>query len=311
MADQQQLDLLLQGVDTWNIWRTHQVEARPNLYKANLSEATLFGANLSGANLSGADLFGADLFGADLSSANLSGADLFGTNLSSANLSGANLSGARTRMTMFGNVDLRKVKGLETINHVGPSNIATNTISRSAGDVPDVFLRGAGLSDTFITYAHSLAQNHIEYYTCFISYSNRDQDFVERLYTDLQSKGVRCWYAPEDLEIGDKIKRRIDETIRIYDKLIVVLSEHSIASHWVAYEVEKALEKEPEGNSNVLFPIRLDQAALTCTTPWAEDIRRTRLIGDFEQWKGYEAYQKSLQRLLCALNSSKPKNEEK
>src|SRR6266699_1789724 len=109
MADQQQLDLLLQGVDTWNIWRTHQVEARPNL-------------------------------------------------------SGANLSGARTRMTMFGNVDLRKVKGLETINHVGPSNIATNTISRSAGDVPDVFLRGAGLSDTFITYAHSLAQNHIEYY---------------------------------------------------------------------------------------------------------------------------------------------------
>src|SRR6266699_341512 len=139
MADQQQLDLLLQGVDTWNIWRTHQVEARPNLYKANLSEATLFGANLSGANLSEATLFG-------------------------ANLSGANLSGARTRMTMFGNVDLRKVKGLETINHVGPSNIATNTISRSAGDVPDVFLRGAGLSDTFITYAHSLAQNHIEYY---------------------------------------------------------------------------------------------------------------------------------------------------
>src|SRR6266699_2161661 len=159
MADQQQLDLLLQGVDTWNIWRTHQVEARPNLYKANLSEATLFGANLSGANLSEATLFGANL-----SSANLSGADLFGTNLSSANLSGANLSGARTRMTMFGNVDLRKVKGLETIKHVGPSNIATNTISRSAGDVPDVFLRGAGLSDTFITYAHSLAQNHIEYY---------------------------------------------------------------------------------------------------------------------------------------------------
>jgi hypothetical protein len=271
MADQQQLDLLLQGVDTWNTWRTQQVEARPNLYKADLSEATLFGANLTGADL----------------------------------------TGARTRMTIFGNVDLRTVKGLETIYHAGLSNIATNTISRSAGDIPDVFLRGAGLSDTFITYVHSLAQNHIEYYTCFISYSNRDQDFVERLYTDLQSKGVRCWCAPQDLEIGDKIKLRIDETIRIYDKLIVVLSEHSIASHWVAYEVEKALEKEPEGNSNVLFPIRLDQAALTCTTPWAEDIRRTRLIGDFERWKGHEAYQKSLQQLLCALNSSKPKNGEK
>ena len=89
MADQQQLDLLLQGVDTWNIWRTHQVEARPNLYKANLSEATLFGANLSGANLSEATLFGANLSGA-----NLSGADLFAANLSGADLAAANLRGA-------------------------------------------------------------------------------------------------------------------------------------------------------------------------------------------------------------------------
>src|SRR5436305_1431458 len=172
MANQQQLDLLRQGVDAWNTWRRQHEEVRP-----------------------------------DLSKANLSGADL----------SGATLSKAIMRETTFGNVDLRTVKGLETIVHLGPSTIGTDTISRSEGDIPEVFLREAGLTDPFITYARSLAQNPIEYYTCFISYSSKDEPFAERLYTDLQRKSVRCWFAPEDMKTGDKIRHRIDESIRLYD----------------------------------------------------------------------------------------------
>src|SRR5205807_3279483 len=38
-------------------------------------------------------------------------------------------------------------------------------------------------------------------------------------YADLQANNVRCWYAPEDLKIGDKFRVRIDESIRLYDKL--------------------------------------------------------------------------------------------
>src|SRR6266436_5046549 len=99
----------------------------------------------------------------------------------------------------------------------------------------------------------------IQFYSCFISYSSKDQEFAERLHADLQSKNVRCWFAPEDLKIGDRFRVRIDESIRLYDKLLLILSEHSLASNWVAYEVEKALNKEPEGTPNVLFPIRLDK----------------------------------------------------
>src|SRR6266496_1351480 len=280
-----------------------------DLYKANLYSAHLSEADLSGATLDRADLSFAHFSGANLNFAHFSGATLIGADLSRATLGGAVFSKAIMLGTIFGNVDLRMVKGLETIVHFGPSTIGTDTLMRSEGDIPEVFLREAGLSDTFITYARSLAQHPIEYYTCFISYSSKDQEFAERLYTDLRSKGVHCWYAPEDIEIGDKIRPLIDETIRHYDKLLVVLSEHSIASSWVAYEVEKALNKEPEGTPNVLFPIRLDQAVLTCTTLWAEDIRHTRHIGDFERWKEHDAYQKSLQRLLRALNSSKTKKE--
>jgi TIR domain/Pentapeptide repeats (8 copies) len=308
-----------------------------NLYRADLSEANLYRANLYRANLSGADLSGANLrvaklYGADLRSANLSGAKLYGANLRSTNLSGANLSGAklygadlseadlygvglsgadlskaRTGKTHFDNIDLRGVKGLEAINHWGPSSISTSTLERSEGDIPDVFLREAGLSDPFIEYVHALVGKPIQYYTCFISYSSKDQDFAQRLYADLQSNGIRCWYAPEDLNIGDKFRQKIDESIRLYDKLLLVLSQHSIASTWVAYEVERALNKEPQGIPNVLYPVRLDDTILTCATSWAQDVQSTRHIGDFVRWKEHDPYQHSFQRLLRALQQKDPR----
>src|SRR6266536_2125750 len=203
MADQQQSYLLRQGVDAWNTWRTQHKKVKPNLRGAALSEANLSGANLSEADLNRADLSFAHFSGANLNfahfrgatliGADLSGATLIGADLSRATLGGAVFSKAIMLGTIFGNVDLRMVKGLETIVHFGPSTIGTDTLMRSEGDIPEVFLREAGLSDTFITYARSLAQHPIEYYTCFISYSSKDQEFAERLYTDLRSKGVHCW----------------------------------------------------------------------------------------------------------------------
>jgi hypothetical protein len=74
----------------------------------------------------------------------------------------------------------------------------------------------------------------------FISYSSKDEDFARRLRLDLKRKGVRCWFAPEDLKIGARIRPAIDEAIQKHDKLLLVLSEHSIDSPWVEQEVETA-----------------------------------------------------------------------
>jgi len=73
----------------------------------------------------------------------------------------------------------------------------------------------------------------------FISYSTANQDFAERLHADLQARGVRCWFAPHDLEGGKKIHDQIDEAIRVYDRLLVILSRESMSSRWVKTEIEK------------------------------------------------------------------------
>jgi hypothetical protein len=106
------------------------------------------------------------------------------------------------------------------------------------------------------------------------------------------------------LKIGDRFPERIEESIRLYDKLLLVLSESSVNSRWVEREVRAAFEKEerpPE--RTVLFPIRVDDAVMDTNKAWAADIRRSRHIGDFREWKEHDSYRKALERLLRDLRA--------
>jgi len=334
MANEEHLALLRQETDDWNDWRADNPEITPNLigadlsgahlsgvnlYGANLSGANLSGANLNGAHLFGTDLYGADLYGAsligahlnganlsraDLSRANLSRANLSRANFSGTNLSGTNLYGADIGYTSFSDIDLGEVKGLESVNHLGPSSIGVDTVYNSQGNIPEEFLRGCGLPDTLIAYVRSLTGERIQFYSCFISYSHQDEAFAQRLYNDLQGKGVRCWFAPEDMKVGDRIRPTIDQAIRVRDKLLLVLSEHSIKSQWVETEVETAFEEERRQKKTILFPISLDKTVMEAEQAWSADIRRTRHIGDFSQWKEHDAYQQALARLLRDLRGT-------
>src|SRR6266568_3783383 len=319
MANQEHLDILKQGVDAWNAWREQHPEVLPDfsvadLSKANLREVNFYGsylygsyfyvANLRNANLRGAYLSGAKLNWANLSGADLSRANLRGTILTNAKLNGANLRRAKAAGTTFGNIDLSRVKGLNAVNHNGPSTIGLDTISHSQGNIPEIFLRKAGVPDSIIEAIPSLigSLRPIDFYSCFISYSDKDRAFAERLYDDLQSKGVRCWFAPEDLKWGEKIRTGIDEAIHLHDKLLLILSKHSVASGWVEHEVKSALAKERKEKRIVLFPIRLDKAIFDSPLAWATEIRHERNIGDFTGWKQHDDYQKALARLLSELN---------
>jgi hypothetical protein len=187
--------------------------------------------------------------------------------------------------------------------HDGPSTIGIDSIFRSKGKIPEIFLRGAGVPEGFITYMKSLVVNPIEYYSCFISYSSKDEEFAKRLHADLQAAHVRCWFAPEDLKIGDRFRPKIDEAIRLHDKLLIVLSKSSVASAWVETEVESAFEREHEEGRTVLFPIRLDNGVMETGEAWAADIRRRRHIGDFSEWKNQDSYQEGFAGLLRDLKA--------
>jgi hypothetical protein len=68
----------------------------------------------------------------------------------------------------------------------------------------------------------------IEQYSCFISYSAQDRVFAERIYSDLQEVGIRCWLDSKDLKIGDHIEVQINRAIQFTDKVLLILSEASV-----------------------------------------------------------------------------------
>jgi hypothetical protein len=243
------------------------------------------------------------LDGAELYRANLSGSRLTWANLSRAHFTWTNLDGAIFGYSTIANVGFKNCSGLATARHEGPSSIGIDTIFRSFAELPEAFLRGCGVPEQLTTYARSLVLRPIEFYSCFISYSSHDQLFAERLHADLMAKNLRCWFAPEDLKIGDRFQERIEESIRHFDKVLIVLSEASVQSRWVEREVNAAREREDRESRTVLFPIRIDDAVMNAPQPWAADIRRARHIGNFQEWEDHASYAKAFDRLLRDLEA--------
>jgi hypothetical protein len=212
MANPEHVARLKKGVWEWNGWYEEQARSifgseRPDLAGAELNGLDLEQVKLPGADLTSADLrytcldyadleqaclLDIELENAILNRANLSYADLRGARLVSASILGANLRGCNLRgvnltsatvgYTILSDVDLTGVDGLTTVNHYAPSSIDIDTIIRSKGQIPEIFLRGCGVPEPFIVQMKTLvgAMDPIQFYSVFISYSSHDQEFAER-----------------------------------------------------------------------------------------------------------------------------------
>lgn len=336
MANPEHLEILKQGVEAWNKWRRENRDdirldlsgadlVQTNLTNADLAYVDLVDANLSFANLANADLSYADLslvnlFSANLYNADLSGTDLYRVNFSGAVLMGANFTGAGLALTAFVDNNLSEVKGLETVEHFAPSSIGVDTLYNSAGKIPKEFLRGCGVPDDFIAFipSHFGIQQAIQFYSCFISYSTKDEEFARRLYWRMRDEKLRVWFAPEDAQGGKKLFEQIERAIQVHDRLLIVLSEQSLKSKWVMTEIRRARKVELKENRRKLFPIRLVdyetlQAWECFDADTGEDLAtevREYHIPDFSNWKEHDDFEKAFERLLRDLRAEERANGE-
>ena len=344
------------GVQEWNQCRPHQLQHASssldprsrNLFSFDLAGAELDGCNLEQANLSGvclvkASLQGArlgwtnlsysDLAGADLSRTSLNGAnlrsahlrdaklnwsDLAGANLAGAVLAGADLSNSVCLGTIFVAADLSETKGLGLVKHEAPSMIGTETLIGSRGKIPEAFLRGCGLPESWITNLPALigALEPIHFHSCFISYSTADEEFASRLHNDFQVAGIRCWKWDHDARTGRSLWGEIDQAIREYDKLVRIASKFSLKSPAVNREVERAIVQEDERakkargrgkvNADVLFPVTLDDFIFK---KWKHERKvdvTKKVIADAKGWDTDTAiYARVRDRLIRDLKTAK------
>ncbi|HEX8773704.1 MAG TPA: toll/interleukin-1 receptor domain-containing protein [Pyrinomonadaceae bacterium] len=345
--------LLEYDVFTWNNWRESNPEVTPDLSEAILDKVNLIRFNLSWANLNDARLsdvdlskaildradlrdaylFDTNLEGADLIQSNLEGATLFrvtlrearlvetilrfttlfSTNLDSADLTRADFADARIADVNFIRNDLSVVNNLHSVRHSGPSNISIDTLYISSGGIPEVFLHGCGVPESFIFQVPALVASiePIQFHSCFISYSTKDEGFARRLYSRMRDEKLRVWFAPEDIKGGQKLHEQIERAIQLHDRLLLVLSENSMQSEWVITEIQGARKTEIEENRRKLFPITIVNFDKVKT--WkcfdadsgkdlAKEVREY-YIPDFSNWKDQDSFEKAFDRLLRDLKA--------
>ena len=122
----------------------------------------------------------------------------------------------------------------------------------------------------------------------FISYSQKDRQFVERLAGDLKKLNLGVWVDFVEIKIGDSLLERIEEGLQTVDYVIAVLSQNSISSKWVKKEINVALTRALSGTGAAILPVKIDD----CEVPTA----LTDLVyGDFR------SYQDGLRALLARL----------
>ena len=99
--------------------------------------------------------------------------------------------------------------------------------------------------------------------------------------------------------------------IRVYDKLLIVLSEASMQSEWVMTELRKARKVERQSGQRKLFPVRLvDFATLRDWECFDADSGkdlavelREYFIPDFSHWKEHDPFEAAFARLLKDLKA--------
>lgn len=155
------------------------------------------------------------------------------------------------------------------------------------------------------------AEPRPRFLSCFLSYSQHDLDFASELHARLKEAGVRVWFAPEDLLPGDHLYPQVQAAIAGVDKLIVILSDQSIASSWVRSELRNAYKREVAENQRVLLPVRV--VAFETLRPWewfdadfGRDLAaavRDYYIPDFSGWRDPDVFRRGFEQLLRALRA--------
>lgn len=132
----------------------------------------------------------------------------------------------------------------------------------------------------------------------FISYASEDKVFVDKLVADLTAKGLDIWIDRSEISVSDSLITKISSGLSSSDCFIPVLSPHSISSAWVKREISYALTRELETNSNLIYPILLDN----CDIP---PFLRDKAFADFRN-----NYDSGFEVLMQSLSAFTPPNSE-
>lgn len=95
----------------------------------------------------------------------------------------------------------------------------------------------------------------------FLSYTTHGDTYAAELFRDtLKKRGIRCWYAPDDIHTGDYASQIVN-AIRRCTHFVCIISKNTATSFHVVNELDLAFNRLSEGIT--ILPFMLDDNAPT------------------------------------------------
>jgi TIR domain len=107
-------------------------------------------------------------------------------------------------------------------------------------------------------------------YDVFISHASEDKDAIARpLAAALVERGLTVWFDEATLELGDSLRRNIDNGLAYCRYGIVILSPHFLEKEWPQRELDGLVARETASGEKALLPIwhELDRPTLMKYSP--------------------------------------------
>jgi hypothetical protein len=110
----------------------------------------------------------------------------------------------------------------------------------------------------------------------FISYSQRDNAFVDNLARNLVAAKHNVWIDRWELALGDSLTQKIEGALTNADAILVIISKNSVDSQWCKRELSAGLIRELEEKKVLVMPCVIDD----CQIPL---FLRDKLYADFRK----------------------------
>jgi hypothetical protein len=146
---------------------------------------------------------------------------------------------------------------------------------------------------------------------CFLSYNNRDEKFARLLFNELLTYRFLCWFAPERPEMP-RIERVenialahiLAEAICSARVVLIIISDHSVKSDWVHFEVTKAMEHNDTAMMPQLIGLRIQRVDVTA--PWIPQLVENHTVLDFVEWRDGSWFRIQVANLAKRITSMFP-----
>lgn len=130
----------------------------------------------------------------------------------------------------------------------------------------------------------------------FISYSQKDKEFVDALAKNLIDAKHHVWMDRWELSLGDSLTQKIESALTGASAILVIISKNSVESNWCKRELSAGFVRELEESKTIVMPCVIDD----CDIPL---FIKDKLYADFRRNpdEAFDLVDRSLARISNPL----------